>query len=162
MPDINLGRGAEGLPPGGQMQREVEALSDPGRRMAQIEATRKAAELENTQRNLRATFKGDDGSGIQSLKARIADHLLNTSRQKELKNLDPETDHDEYMLALNEQIKKMEKGIKDAQSVNHIGASNTYAQVLAILKERKRAILDKDIGMAQAATQPTTQPVEGQ
>jgi hypothetical protein len=144
---VNVGLGAQGLDESPQMQEDLLGILD---------RTRQPAMEANAQQNLRIAQGKAEGE-MKSLNDRAADTLLQHLHRKQLKDLNPETDREEYMKALGDHIKKMEAEAKnvDISGTGNISAKNTFLQVAQILKQRLHAMQSEAAGI-------TTQPAGGQ
>lgn len=163
MPDnISVGMSSSGVPAGGQLSRDIGAMSDPAKRIA---ATRDAAMQANTQRNLKATFDEKSAQEVKSLRDQTADHVLKQLHLQEVHDIDPKNDPEGYMQTLADRIKEMEKKAKGVESsgTQNFGAINAYMRVVEILKERLHAMQSEDVGLpAQAKAAPAPAPVAQQ
>lgn len=118
----------------GQLRKDIEAMSDPARRLA---ATRDAAMEANVAQNLRALSSGEE---MQSLNDRLADMIMRqTMTPKRLRKKQSE----ELVARIQEMDKEAE--LVQESGTGNMKAYNTYMQVANILRERLRKLQTESI-----------------
>lgn len=142
--EANLGAGSTGVPPGGQLEADLLSLSDPAKRAAQVEATRRAAVEANAKKNLEIA-QGKSAEKMRALNNQVADHIM------EGFDLDDVTQRNEYMRELSSRIVEIRKKAKEAKdTTGNLEAANTYNQVSEILTKRLHDLQSEDISAAMA------------
>jgi len=159
-PPIYAGMGASGLADSPQLRSEIYDMSDPARRVQQVEETRQPAVEANAQQNLDIAFQRKMMGEMMDLNSQAADQIV---KQARLSELDPDKNPEAYMKALTAQLKKVENQAKDVDTfqTGNVGAKNILTQVATVLRKRISDLQDKMVGnVEQPTTQPTTQPTQ--
>lgn len=136
--------GASGLQQGGQMQQNINAMSDQAK---QIAATRPAAMEAQTAQNLQSAF----GPGeIQALNHKIASHLM---RDVEIDPDDPRG----YLQAGASRIAEMKKLSESAKKSGNQAAAATYDQVAGVLSQHLNDLHGKYAAKLRAEAETAAQ-----